>query len=368
MKKLIVSKVKKYSGEYASVRQWLLGLSPRWHENHVSSLDRWLRWLREQGEVWMPDSMVAFQFNAVGQDRFRLLDLLQRWVQGLDVRQQTKQVYYNYIRSFFMHNRCELPRDKGFKIHSDKVKVQGTLTVDEIRRMVFSSNELHQAVYLAMFTGLMGAGELIHFSDHGLDSLMAQLSEGAPLIRVDLPGRKKGRGVRPFYTFLAGDARRALEAWMRVRPPGGSSVFVDQFGHPLTDHGLRFYWRRHLLRLGIIQQDGSGVSSARYGKNLHEMRDVARSRWQKSGADPMAVEFFMGHLIDVNDYNKAFRDVDYARSMYLDAEPWLNIISNDPEKIPRVEHDRMISDLQEAQREVNEAVLRRLEQLERRAS
>jgi len=64
------------------------------------------------------------------------------------------------------------------------------------------------------------------------------------------------------------------------------------------------------------------------GKNPHEMRDLFRSMWEKSPAKGSVAEFCMGHVIDPLEYNKAFRDDEWVRDQYLNAEPWLNIISS----------------------------------------
>jgi len=58
----------------------------------------------------------------------------------------------------------------------------------------------------------------------------------------------------------------------------------------------------------------------------------------------MAAEFFMGHVyqIDPNEYDKVFDDRDYAAEQYLHAEPWLNILSEDPESMPVRDHRKII--------------------------
>lgn len=63
----------------------------------------------------------------------------------------------------------------------------------------------------------------------------------------------------------------------------------------------------------------------------------------------------MGHIIDTNDYNKAFRDQGYAADEYLKAEPWLNIISEDPERVPLREHQRLQREIGELRKAVKEA-------------
>ena len=57
---------------------------------------------------------------------------------------------------------------------------------------------------------------------------------------------------------------------------------------------------RRLKRLGLII--GKRGKSARYGKNLHEIRDLFRTRWEKSGASGAAAEFFKGHARALNHF------------------------------------------------------------------
>lgn len=49
----------------------------------------------------------------------------------------------------------------------------------------------------------------------------------------------------------------------------------------------------------------------------------------------------MGHVVDPNEYNKAMRDQEYTLQEYLQAEPWLNIMSQDPTRVPAVEIDKI---------------------------
>ncbi|MGD0804039.1 MAG: hypothetical protein ABSA11_08215 [Candidatus Bathyarchaeia archaeon] len=86
----------------------------------------------------------------------------------------------------------------------------------------------------------------------------------------------------------------------------------------------------------------------RYGKNPHELRDTFRTRWHKSGADSLAAEFFMGHVVDPLGYNKAMEDIDYTRREYRKAERWLNVLSEDPSKVDAGE----VEDLQAKIREL----------------
>jgi hypothetical protein len=57
----------------------------------------------------------------------------------------------------------------------------------------------------------------------------------------------------------------------------------------------------------------------------------------------------MGHTeaLDRYGYDKSpWRNPEYFRAEYMKAEPWLNILSQDPESIPRAVHEEKIQSLE----------------------
>jgi len=324
---------------------------------------RWLAKTDSPMSSFSPNELVVFQ----GEHRdFQVLDVVQKYILSFEGTAHYKRFIYAALRSFFMHNRVSLPQDRGFNVRAEKPKNVGTLTVDEVRRVLDSCNECYRALFLCMFQSGMGIGELEYWSDHGCESLLRQFELDKNPIRVDLPGRKQGRNTRPFYTFIGRDAIDALRVWLRKRPKEAKAIFTNQFGGSITRYGIRYYWTRHLHRLGLIKKPDPWIPGHRYGKNPHEFRDLFRSRWQKSGRVPEAAEFFMGHVIDPNEYNKAFMDENYARREYRRAEKWLNILSEDPEHVHIDEVDGMVNDLLKAKGFLLEEALKRIELLEKK--
>lgn len=344
---------------------WLGRLSPGYRKVASRNFRAFMEWAAENSDLPRdPDALVEFQ--RLRKD-YAVLDVAQAWVSsepGWSVAY--KKGLLSSVRSFFAHNRCPLPPDPAFRVRSEKPKTRGVLTVEEVRRLLDSCNRLYRAAFLCMVMGGMGVGELLWFSEHGYRNLVSQLEAGARLVKVDLPGRKRGRNVMPFYTFLGRDAVAALRDYLEERPRGGEAVFVTQQGGALNEWALRRYWLRHLVELGLVKPvDAVGMDSkkygVRYGKNPHELRDIFRTRWHKSGADASAAEFMMGHVVDPNEYDKAFSDVDYARGQYRRAEAWLNVVSEDPEVVPRERYE----DLQQRQETTIENLQARLGDVER---
>lgn len=314
-----------------TVEHWISRLSPASEKSARGYLRRWLTWLHDEGgpfQRYTPDQLVVYQQNADNGTRFDVLDHVQRYVTQLTVRMNTKRIAYTMVRSFFAHNRAELPRDPSFKLRGAKPKVRGRLTPEDVRKVVLSCDSCHAAAYLCLLQGGMGLEEFLYWNAHGYTALMAELRDDPRVVKVELPGRKGRKNAYSYYTFLGGDAITAIRAWLLHRPEGAMAIFTGRRGEPLSKNGLHIYWLRHLRTLGLAPPVKTGDVGHRTGRNLHELRDVFRSLWSKSPAKYEIGEFFLGHRIDPFEYDKSFRDVDFYRREYRKALPYLQIMSS----------------------------------------
>ena len=281
-----------------------------------------------------PDELVQYQKDTDNGSKFEILDMVQRYIGSKHGRLNSKKTVYAVIKSFFAHNRAELPRDPRFIMRGDVEKVVGKLTTSDIRQMVLSSNKCYRAIFISMFQGGMDTASLLYWSENGLESLREQLRENPDVIKVELPGRRKRKNSAPFYTLIGRDAIKAVKDWMTVRPEGHKQIFLTRsfidkengIRAPVSAKSLKIYWLSHLEKNGFIERGGD--SSKRYGMNLHEMRDVFRSQWEKSPAKASVAEFMMGHQVDPLEYNKAFRDEKWVKKEYKNALPLLQLMSS----------------------------------------
>jgi site-specific recombinase XerC len=338
-----------------SVDHWLGRLAPRTAEVSRRIFRRWMMWVGENGGDLAglgPDELVAYQLE--NRD-YSILDLIQAWVRGVKGRASYKRRLYSTILSFFLHNRASLPDDPSFKIRGDQPPTNGSLKVDDLRRVLGSVNSMYRALFLCLFQAGMGMGEFQYWNRTGLESLLDQLSDGAHPVRIDLPGRKHNRNVKPYYTFLGKDAIEAVRYWLKIRPDNGeTAIFLSRDGTPPAEKTIRDYWMRHLRRLGLVKPKQGSSLRTRYGKGLHEIRDTYRSRWRPSGVDVEVAEFFLGHDIDRLGYDKSpWQYPNWYEAQYLEAEPWLNILSEDPEKIPMEDVKQLQLRIHELEREKN---------------
>ena len=318
-----------------SVIRWLGRLRPSTARNYQDRFYAFMRWIKEGGGRFAnmtPDELIEYQKKCDDDNRYDILDAIQAYVSSLKLRHKSLKTTYATLRSFFLHNRCELPRDPSYIINSDVKPVTGDLSIEQIRDVVMSSNEVYRAVFLSMFQGSLDLSAFDHWNSNGWDKLRKDLQKKPNMIRIDIPGRKGMRNAKPFYSLIGGDAIDAIVNYLPNRPVGGTAIFYTKNEEPVSKESVKYYWLRHLDKIGIIDRSANTEGkSKRYGKNLHEIRDVFRSQWEKSPAKGSVAEFMMGHLrqIDPNEYNKAFRDEEWVMDIYEDALPMLQIMSSD---------------------------------------
>jgi integrase len=272
--------------------------------------------------------MINYQKNADNGSKFDLLDLIQRYVLSMEgTRYRTKSLRYSTLKSFFLHNRAELPRDASFRINGDKPIVMGKLKIEDVRNVALSMNPTYRAIVLSMFQAGMGMAEFEYWNLNGWLSLREQLRGEPEVIRIDLPGRKKTRNKQQYYTFIGRDAIDAIRAYIPRRPEGATAIFCNQFKEPLKASSVSWTWHEKMKKLGLVKKKGSGTGN-RYGMNPHQLRSLFRSQWEKSPVKGIIAEFLMGHQVDPLNYNRFNMDEAFVRGEYINALSMLEIMSS----------------------------------------
>jgi len=334
-----------------------------------------------------PTELVRLQVNAMGQERDVILLALQDFINSVpNLRYKSQKKYYSDCRSFFNHNRAELPLDRSFKFRSDVAPVTGKLSVENYRRLLHNCNGQYRVVFSMMGQGFMGSGELVYVNRHHASLVWDGVLKNVGFLKLELPGRKQNLNVKPYFTVLNtnDDWANEFRAFAKTVPkPRSDVMFLNTHGKALTRQNIENYLYCRGLETGLIvaetpnckrcggktvkrrvwlKQSGrptrrtkyvclqcgyetfwlgsydSYFTNCRYGLNPHEIRDLMRSRVPRSGADEDVFEFMMGHLeaIDPNKYNKFWEyDESYIFQEYQKARPWLNLLSGDPSKVDR---------------------------------
>ncbi len=247
------------------------------------------------------------------------------------------------------------------------------MSVEVVKSLIDNVDVGRKAFYLTLWMGIMDLERFMIFNTTCAGVLVKHLKEKGveePFM-FSYAGRKENKGKRECHTFIGYDALAAWKEYFERKrgwPRDGEPIYLDADGKAVRKHGIRMRHLRLLERLKYIKRGGS--TGNRHGFNLHEFRDTARTllhlQGKKEGLDLEAVEFFMGHVTDPNQYDNFFKDKNYTLTQYRIAEKYLNIISGSAE----------VSQLQEEMQRRDEAVkkltlkfeeaTRRLEDLERK--
>lgn len=359
--------------KYESVKKWMGRLAPSTQTVQINYFKYFIKWIRGNDSKFSemsPDDMIEYALDASSRELNEIMDMIIDYINSTNGRAETKKSRYTNIRSFFKHNRVQLPSDP-FIIRGDVPPVQGTLTAGEIKKTVLACKPPYAAAFLSMFQGFMDQEMFKYWNENGYTQLLKDLDAfrydvpDDAVIKIDLPGRKRNKNIKPYYTFIGKDAITALKNYLKRRPDNQPVIFLNQVGKPISKSSLRHYWVRQLRRVGVVKHT-KGQRMDKTGKGLHEMRDVARSLWEKSPASGTVAEYCMGHTIDPLEYDKSFRDIDYYKAEYLKAAPHLNIMSSG-EAFGRVEKTE-VERLRRQIRDMEKSRGDRIEQLEAQVS
>lgn len=349
-----------WKNSHPCIKEWLENLKPKSQYQYLFYSYKYFKWIETQApEPYRgktPEQLLDLQ-DASGKvslrETFKQVKLLKKWLRDVNAAYKTKMLMKTTIYSFYGHNYVPLPKDLNFNVHADRASVNGYLTIEELKKIILSSNELYQAVFMVRFQSAMGDAELLYFNTHSWSQVKKQLEQGKQHIRVDLVGRKH-RSLKPsgnYFTFIGKDGVTKLKDYLKYRaklvkgkehaPSLNEAIFINEKLKPLRSQDSSGYFKRHAFRLGIIKKIYKD-DRARYRVHTHEMRDVFRTEWNLTDAKPFMAEFFMGHAIDSNRYNKIMQRPEWAEEQYCLAEPYLNILSEDPRTIKREDINTLV--------------------------
>lgn len=365
--------------EYESVRKWLGNLADTTKVTNLYTIKYFMNWIGQDGgkfSRFTPDELIEYQQNTSShKEQYEILDdLLIKWVEALREKNSTGYVTRNYatIRGFFKRNRAELPSDPDVNTRGEKETTTPDLSIFEVKEIIGNCDIKYKAVFLLMLQGGMDSAAFVYWNSHGYNSLLEQLSDLPQnkadwVIRIDQPGRKRRRNVEPFHTYIGSDAIEAIQTYLKTRPENMKelAIFYNDYDNPLNGPNIQTYWRRLLKRRGFIDApENPSDPGNRYGKPLHELRDVFRTQFRKSTNQPdqTVPEFMMGHGVDKNQYDKATKDEVWARGEYLKGVGMVQIMTSGepfgqvPKKDIQDAENRLNARIKELESEKNDKI------------
>ncbi len=164
--------------ESKSVRKWQRKLIDK-YESKRSVFRSWLWWTKDnEPELYalLPDGLIEYQKRVRGTDEeFRIVDAIEGWLYENGGTYNTLRSYRSVIRSFFIHNRTELPKDPTSRLKPTRISQVAMFNINEIRAIYSSSSPMIRAVMMSLIMGGMGCDELLYWNKTGYDSLVSQL-------------------------------------------------------------------------------------------------------------------------------------------------------------------------------------------------
>lgn len=329
-----------------AVQKWFITLSDGSRRTYSEHFPPFIMWLRTQPRFGgiTPSELLELQFKNRAKKptkrnrtpEYEIVGLLKAWIAGLPDRYTTKVTKRATVESFFKYNLCPLPKDPTFNIRSDKEPTRNVLTYDDIKHAISAARLREKSHMLVRLQGIMDTDALDYVNRKLSDHIVSEMRAGKDIIRLELPGRKRRKNVKAFYTYIGKDAIQCLRQYFdseRGLPATGEAIWLNKFGRP---YHRSMYGENYLklLRLqGRIPKPNRRLD-ARFGMHLHEWRDQTitylHTNAKRSGFDMDVAQFIAGHSnkLDANKYDKFMDDKAYVEEQYRIAEPFLNIVSN----------------------------------------
>lgn len=245
-----------------------------------------------------------------------------------------RELYLTAIKSFFAHNRLELPRDKTFKItEADNVPQQETfMELDTARKIITCLKEPYRTLASAALYGGLGRKEALSLN-RMWPTIEKQLKDERDPVRIDFAKRKSN--PRPYFTFLPAKL---------LRPYAGKEIpFGVYTKHSKTkrlrtmnESDLHVAWRFAKKRAGI---EGK--------QTFHMLRDLLVTTFYRITADTITAQFLTGHGVDANQYLQIMKAPERAEKEWSKYRQFLDSGVSDETTRQIREQERTITDLRE---------------------
>jgi hypothetical protein len=197
------------------------------------------------------------------------------------------------------------------------------------------------SMILVQFKSFSGGAELDYINRNSGADIAQQLHDGIHPIRINMMKSRKNN-PHPWFTFIdapeAGEALKMYFEKARGWPGKGEPIWFNEDHEIMRLQAYADRWRALQRHVKLIPKKEGHSRGDRYGKGLHNLRDLARSlvheahrhehrvKGKKTLFDAKCPEFWMGHTIDRLAYNEFWKtNPTGVRDQYLIAEPYLSI-------------------------------------------
>lgn len=349
--------------KYLSVKSWILSHKESARKNALYRFAAFVRWRRKNNYSIDPDEWIEECLNGNNMTLVKHLKVLKEWVEGPDIagcKDITLVKYYRNVRSFYSYNLVSLPKSKlnaRKKENEIPVNVTAIQFLEMMKKVLNSKVSLMvKSLMLVMLQGGMDDSTFAKvFNFVGFPQLVKHFGtedwtkwdENNVPVRIDL--------MRPktdyyYYTFLGHDAIMLLKDWLnyrtsrygrvRIKPNENPSrlaisepIFVNTQRRALKSEYVSVTYNRAGKVAGVnVVPEGKlpryKGSTRRYPFHAHEVRDTLVTLGRPCGVDREIVNFFIGHDIDAQKYDKSpWDDPEHFKEQYKKLSKYLNVLT-----------------------------------------
>jgi hypothetical protein len=192
-------------------------------------------------------------------ERYRVADLVEKYLKGKTGRLNTKVTDLGTIRGFFQSNRRPIPKIPNLKLRSDRELVSNKLTAEMLQTVLTAlrNDPRKRSMILTQFQSFSGVKELMLISQNYGYEIGEKIKADQIPIQLEMKWQRKGN-ENPYYTFIGAAACQALKEYFegpRGYPQQGEPIWYGELSkkgeakknrkqEPLTALGYRIMWMR----------------------------------------------------------------------------------------------------------------------------
>lgn len=403
-----------------SVKNWITA-----HPSYIEKIPqviKFTKWLSQNSQyfdgITTIDDIHMIQDDLEGRKRQRLVQELILYCSQLFALSKSKENTYDTILSLLKTENWAFPAPPDPPKFRDSYRQDlPEMTLDHFLRAFRQLQGLMlQSAFLCKFQMTVGTKEFLWFSNHGWPLIKDQFMEKASThlkdpnrLMIDVYVGRFKTGAPEFRTSIERDGLELLRQYFETErgiPQDHEAIWIKENGSPLTSSDMTKHWIQALKKAGLYdprygpcpecetpmrrkrrarhyiyycplcdykketKHAIKGLASNRRnrtGMGIHDATcDLPMSLMQKSNIKDWVINFRHGHVIDPNNYKRIIsKDPTWGEKQYALAAPYLNILSDTPDMVPKEQYDdlvyrqQLVIDNLTARQNATEAMLRK---------
>ncbi len=380
-----------------SVQSWITAHPS--YEEKIPQVMKFTKWISHNsqyfGGIATIDDIHEIQDDLEGRKKQKLVQELILYCNQLFALSKSKENTYDTILSLLKTENWAFPAPPDTPKFRDSYRQDlPEMTLDHFLKAFRQlPGLLWQSAFLCKFQMTVGTKEFLWFSNYGWELIKDQYHEKASTylhdphrLMIDIyVGRFKTQAPE-FRTSIERDGLELLRQYFEYErgvPEDGTPIWVKENGSPITSSDMTKRWIHALKKAGLYdpryspcpecetpmrrkrrarhyiyycplcghQQENThsikGVASNRRnrtGMGVHDATcDLPMSIMQKSDIKDWVINFRHGHVVDPNNYKRIIsKDPEWGEKQYALAAPYLNILSDTPDMVPKEQYDDLV--------------------------